>query len=75
MGDGITDLEAVQITRGADVFVGFGGVARRQAVMAGADWFVDSFDTLRAALQHYRVAMIGSGGQAGAGLAWQSSLV
>ncbi|GAB4821168.1 hypothetical protein N2152v2_008214 [Parachlorella kessleri] len=68
VGDGITDLEAVQITRGADVFVGFGGVARRQAVMAGADWFVDSFDTLRAALQHYRVAMIGSG-------AWACSAV
>ena len=30
--------------------------------LQGADWFVDSFDVLRAALQRFRVAMIGSGG-------------
>ena len=61
VGDGITDLEAVQASGGADLFVGYGGVARRQAVVAGADWFVDSFDVLRAALRRYRVAMVGSG--------------
>lgn len=38
VGDGITDLEAVEETGGADLFVGFGGVARRPAVEAGADW-------------------------------------
>lgn len=33
VGDGITDLEAVQISRGADIFVGFGGVVQRARVM------------------------------------------
>ncbi len=61
MGDGITDLEAVQISHGADIFIGFGGVVRRLVVAQGADWFVDSFDTLRVAMQRYQVAMIGSG--------------
>ena len=61
VGDGITDLEAVQETGGADVFIGFGGVVRRPAVAAAADWFVDSFDSLRTALKRHRVAMVGSG--------------
>eukprot|EP00887_Chlorella_sp_A99_P008019 scaffold12.g8019.t1 len=55
------DLEAVQETGGADLFIGYGGVVRRPAVMAGADWFVDSFSRLQAVLQRYQVAMIGSG--------------
>lgn len=61
VGDGITDLEAVQETGGADLFIGYGGEVRREAVVAGADWFVDDFDTLRSALMRYRVAMLGSG--------------
>ncbi|PSC74868.1 glycerol-3-phosphate dehydrogenase [Micractinium conductrix] len=61
VGDGITDLEAVQQGGGADLFVGFGGVVARQVVMEQADWFVDSLEALREALPRHRVAMIGSG--------------
>ena len=61
VGDGITDLEAVQASGGADLFIGYGGVARRAAVVRGADWFVENFEVLRAALLRYRVAMVGSG--------------
>lgn len=61
VGDGITDLEAVQETGGADIFIGYGGVVKRQAVADAADWFVDSFDVLYRALQRHRVAMVGSG--------------
>ena len=45
VGDGATDMEARQ-DGGADLFVGFGGVVARPAIVAGADWFVDSFDPL-----------------------------
>jgi glycerol-3-phosphate dehydrogenase (NAD+) len=66
VGDGVTDLEAVQVSGGADVFVGFGGVVARPAVMQGADWFVTDFKTLSDALPRPRIAMIGSGeGSAG----------
>ena len=37
IGDGATDLEA---RPPADLFIGYGGVARREAVEEGADWFV-----------------------------------
>eukprot|EP00798_Chlamydomonas_sp_ICE-L_P002757 gene2757-12628_t len=40
VGDGITDLEAVQGTDGADMFIGYGGNIARPAVAAEADWFV-----------------------------------
>lgn len=33
--DGITDLEAVESTQGADLFIGYGGVVERKAVAAG----------------------------------------
>jgi glycerol-3-phosphate dehydrogenase (NAD+) len=65
VGDGITDLEAVQETGGADLFVGFTGVVRREAVAAAADWCVDSFAVLQAALRRHQVAMIGSGAAKG----------
>ncbi|KAI3425907.1 hypothetical protein D9Q98_007879 [Chlorella vulgaris] len=61
VGDGITDLEAVQQTGGADMFVGFGGVVAREVVMQAADWFVTDFQVLSEALPRHRVAMIGSG--------------
>ncbi|KAL4436899.1 hypothetical protein ABPG75_004038 [Micractinium tetrahymenae] len=61
VGDGITDLEAVQEGGGADLFIGFGGIVRRRVVEEAADWFVDSFEVLREALPRHRVAMIGSG--------------
>lgn len=43
VGDGATDLES-RAPGGADVFVGYGGVQQREAVMEGADWFVTDFD-------------------------------
>jgi glycerol-3-phosphate dehydrogenase (NAD+) len=61
IGDGITDLEAVQASGGADLFIGFGGVVRRPAVVEKAEWFVDDFATLKDALKRYSVAMVGSG--------------
>lgn len=47
VGDGATDLEA---RPPADCFIGFGGVAVREKVQAGADWFVTDFAELAAAL-------------------------
>jgi len=61
IGDGITDLEAVQVSGGADLFIGYGGVVERPAVSAAAEWFVYSYEELIKSLARYRVAMIGSG--------------
>lgn len=61
IGDGITDLEAVQVSGGADLFIGFGGVVQRPAVAAGADWYVTNYQVLIDNLKRYKVAMIGSG--------------
>ncbi|KAI8466342.1 MAG: NAD-dependent glycerol-3-phosphate dehydrogenase N-terminus-domain-containing protein [Monoraphidium minutum] len=61
IGDGITDLEAVQVTGGADLFIGFGGVIQRPAVAAGADWYVTDYQALVQNLKRYKVAMVGSG--------------
>ena len=49
VGDGATDLEARQ-PGGADLFVGFGGIIRREAVLEQADWAVCDFDVLTRAL-------------------------
>merc|ERR1712066_599515 len=43
MGDGATDMEA-RVNGPAAAFIGYGGVAAREKVKAGADWFVYSFD-------------------------------
>jgi len=51
VGDGATDLEA-RVPGGADVFIGYGGVAVREKVRDGADLFVTSFEPLIQALQH-----------------------
>ncbi|KXZ53840.1 hypothetical protein GPECTOR_6g758 [Gonium pectorale] len=61
IGDGITDLEAVQTTGGADLFIGYGGVVERPAVAAEAEWYVYDYKALVDSLARYRVAMIGSG--------------
>eukprot|EP00878_Enallax_costatus_P016906 GHUV01017747.1.p1 GENE.GHUV01017747.1~~GHUV01017747.1.p1 ORF type:complete len:484 (+),score=134.18 GHUV01017747.1:161-1612(+) len=61
IGDGITDLEAVQVTGGADLFIGFGGVVERPPVAAEADWYVYKYSQLIDTLRRYTVAMIGSG--------------
>lgn len=47
IGDGATDLEA---RPPADLFIGYGGVVARDAVRAGADWFVTDFTDLVRAL-------------------------
>jgi phosphoserine phosphatase len=49
MGDGATDLDA-RVNGPATAFIGYGGVAAREKVIAGADWFVYSFDELLEAL-------------------------
>jgi glycerol-3-phosphate dehydrogenase (NAD+) len=61
VGDGITDLEAVQETGGADLFVGYGGVVERSYVKEHADWWVTHHDELTDALPRLKVAMVGSG--------------
>ncbi|GLI64296.1 hypothetical protein VaNZ11_007519 [Volvox africanus] len=61
IGDGITDLEAVQITGGADLFIGYGGVVERPAVATAAEWYVYDYKTLVDSLRRFRAAMIGSG--------------
>lgn len=48
VGDGATDLEA---RPPADVMVGYGGIAVREAVVKGADWFVKDWQVVKAALQ------------------------
>lgn len=50
IGDGATDLEG-RVPGGADLFIGYGGVAQRKVVMEGADWFVTSFTPLVEALR------------------------
>jgi len=44
VGDGATDMEARDIEGGADAFIGFGGIAVREKVKQGADWFVEDFN-------------------------------
>jgi glycerol-3-phosphate dehydrogenase (NAD+) len=61
VGDGITDLEAVQETGGADLFVGYGGVVERTYVKEHADWWITHHDELTDALPRLKVAMVGSG--------------
>jgi len=61
IGDGITDVQAVEQSGGADLFIGFGGVVYRPAIAEKAEWFVDDFATLKDALKRYSVAMVGSG--------------
>ena len=47
VGDGATDAQAKPP---ADAFIGFGGVVARDAVVAKADWFVEDFHDVVAAL-------------------------
>eukprot|EP01025_Chloroclados_australasicus_P065940 TRINITY_DN9010_c0_g1_i4.p1 TRINITY_DN9010_c0_g1~~TRINITY_DN9010_c0_g1_i4.p1 ORF type:complete len:655 (-),score=102.82 TRINITY_DN9010_c0_g1_i4:319-2283(-) len=68
VGDGITDLEAVQESDGADLFIGYGGVVEREAVAKEADWFVYDHMELIYYLRRYTVTMVGSGAWACAAL-------
>ena len=47
VGDGATDMQA---RPPADAFIGFGGIAVREAVRDGADWFVTDFEEMIAEL-------------------------
>merc|ERR1719353_528855 len=51
VGDGATDMEARDIPGGADSFIGFGGIAVREKVEKGADWFVLDFKDMIAELK------------------------
>lgn len=51
IGDGATDMEARDVPGGADAFIGFGGIAVREKVKAGADWFVMDFADLTGTLK------------------------
>jgi glycerol-3-phosphate dehydrogenase (NAD+) len=66
IGDGITDLEAVQVEGGADLFIGYGGVEERGNVKAEADWYVYDHKTLSSNLQRYKVAVVGNNAMASA---------
>lgn len=48
VGDGATDLQA---RPPADVFVGYGGIADREVVRKGADWFVRDWDAFTALIR------------------------
>jgi glycerol-3-phosphate dehydrogenase (NAD+) len=51
IADGITDLEAVQSSQGADLFIGYGGVVERRSVAEAAEWYVYDHDDLAKALK------------------------
>lgn len=48
VGDGATDMEA---RPPADYFIGFGGIAVREVVKDGADWFITDFEDAIAPLR------------------------
>ena len=50
VGDGATDAQAKPP---AKAFIGFGGVAVREAVKSNADWFVMDFDGLTQIVERY----------------------
>ena len=45
----------LQVTGGADLFIGFGGVVERPPVAAEADWYVYKYSQLIEALKRYTV--------------------
>jgi hypothetical protein len=45
----------LQVSGGADLFVGFGGVVQRPAVAAEADWYIYDYQQLLQALKRYTV--------------------
>ena len=68
VGDGISDIEAVEQTGGADLFIGYGGVVEHDQVRKRADWFVMDYSELSNALPRLKVAMVGSGAFASAAM-------
>lgn len=73
IGDGITDLEAVQVSGGADLFIGYGGVVQRQSVKENCEWFITDWKELIKNLKQFKVAMVGSGAWACAALSMVST--
>ena len=53
VGDGVTDMQA---RPPADVFIGYGGVVAREAVVRGSDWFVRDFADVLAVVEQGRAA-------------------
>jgi hypothetical protein len=47
----------MQVTGGADLFIGFGGVVERTPVAAEADWYVYKYSQLIEALKRYTVSV------------------
>ena len=45
----------LQVTGGADLFIGFGGVVERPLVAAEADWYVYKYNQLIDTLRRYTV--------------------
>jgi len=45
----------LQVSGGADLFVGFGGVVQRPAVAAEADWYIYDYQQLLQSLKRYTV--------------------
>lgn len=66
VGDGLSDMQAVETTGGADLFIGYGGVVRQEEVEKKCDWYVTDFDVLNKALPRLKIAMVGSGAFASA---------
>ena len=53
-------ISSAQVSGGADLFIGYGGVIARPAVEAEADWFVTDHAELEAAMKRYKVRGAGS---------------
>lgn len=50
-------LAVLQVTGGADLFIGFGGVVERSPVAAEADWYVYEYTQLIESLRRYTVSI------------------
>jgi hypothetical protein len=50
-------LSRLQVTGGADLFIGFGGVVERTPVAAEADWYVYKYSQLIESLKRYTVGI------------------
>ncbi len=55
IGDGITDLEAVQVSGGADLFIGYGGAVQRESVKSNCEWYITDWKELIKNLKQFKV--------------------
>ena len=58
-------LSNAQVSGGADLFIGYGGVIARPMVEAEADWFVTDYAELEASMKRYKVRNGERGGERG----------